>query len=654
MSEKEQEIIVINEMDYSIESAESSGFEVAQNDNQNALFTFKMTQSKSANNMIFLLKNIVLEFLDSIESSLESAEFVTKITIKYKIDSIESTQNSQKFFIFMQGSSKNILDFSNALSDLPLSLNFTFQNLEFISLDSINIETFCDFSESSFIEFATANLDSKNIIPSIKDLQNIKQNYELIRNFITIKSKDSIESILENLAKKLVENKKIIIQKDKEIFELFIDKELLNLKDSKKKVIESKALNIDNIPHVMFADLYNATSYLRISDIQKQILASLENIEILLALKSAFVSQFRPIDCKNIESKVSQDSKDFNTEDSKSKNSKNHNFLESKNTILASLPNDCFLMLLFDKLQKNFNIDFAFFKSLKSAKNAEQIDISYTLKYHLDSNLQIVASSESGRFVPLKYAHTDLSGFLNNQIITQNKKFIILLSSRNNSLFWLYNLKGNAEYSEILNISFSTNLATHLKTLYTYQNGDKLLKNFALQHAGIAQTWGLDSNFASKIGLDSKKLQDSKQFNTKNIESNNLIDIFTLIEKLLNLPQNLLIYANNCVRERGPRIDFKLVKISENISLDYARILRSVLSFYLAGVEVELIAFGVIESLCEFIGTLCGDMLTNYGVSEVFACGDILTNQTFLDKIIYAIPKNISLNLPTNAIDFSI
>lgn len=630
MSDKNEEIILINDMNYSIENAESSEFVIDDSDTKNALFTFKFIESKNTFNMINLLKNIVLDFL---ESNMESSVKNQAILIKYKIESrLKDARNKEKFFIFMQGSSKNILDFSNALGELPLSLNFTFQNLEFIDLDSINIETFSAFSESSFADSV------ESIMPSIINLQNIKQNYELIRDFITFHSQDSIESILNNAIEKLLKNKKIIIKKDNKIFELLIDKELLNIKYYKKKVIESSMLDLQQIPRVIFADLYNAISYLRISEAQKRILATLEKPEILLAVKSAFKGQFIMLDSIK-DSKIDS----INASD---KSFKNANFLAS-NVILAALPDDCFLMLLFEKLQREFNIDFAFFKSIKSLKKADCINISYKQHYKLDSKLQIVTSSENARFIPLKYANSELFSFLDSNKTSENKKFIFLLSSQNDSIFWLYNLQGNSEYSEILSISFSMDLSFHLHKLFSYQNGDKLLKNFISQHPQIAQTWGLDSTFANKLGLDSKAGK-----NLKLIESKNIIDIFRLIERLLNLPKSLCFYANECVRDRGPRIDFKLVKIDDKISLDYPRILRSVLSFYLAGVEIALICYGVIESMCEFIGTLCGDMLTNYGVSEVLACGDMLLNQNFLDKIFYAIPKNIALDLPSKAIDF--
>ena len=70
------------------------------------------------------------------------------------------------------------------------------------------------------------------------------------------------------------------------------------------------------------------------------------------------------------------------------------------------------------------------------------------------------------------------------------------------------------------------------------------------------------------------------------------------------------------------------------------------MSFHLAGVERELLCYGVLDSMADFIGTLCADMQVNYGINEVFVCGDLLLQKPFFDRIMRAIPKNIHLTLP--------
>ena len=71
--------------------------------------------------------------------------------------------------------------------------------------------------------------------------------------------------------------------------------------------------------------------------------------------------------------------------------------------------------------------------------------------------------------------------------------------------------------------------------------------------------------------------------------------------------------------------------------------------------ENELLCYGVVDSLAEFIGTLAGDMMLNYGIQDVFVCGDLLLWQCFLDKIVKALPKNMNATFPQfGGVDFGL
>ena len=70
------------------------------------------------------------------------------------------------------------------------------------------------------------------------------------------------------------------------------------------------------------------------------------------------------------------------------------------------------------------------------------------------------------------------------------------------------------------------------------------------------------------------------------------------------------------------------------------------MSFALAGVEKELIAYGVLDSLAEFMGGFVRDVVQNYAMKQVFLCGDMLSHKVFLDKILLYLPRDITLILP--------
>ncbi|MFG5109172.1 protein hydE, partial [Campylobacter lari] len=99
--------------------------------------------------------------------------------------------------------------------------------------------------------------------------------------------------------------------------------------------------------------------------------------------------------------------------------------------------------------------------------------------------------------------------------------------------------------------------------------------------------------------------------------------------------------------DRGPRIDYKIIKDEQqNLKLDYPKILRSVMSFLLAGVDEATLSYGILDSMGEFFGNFIQDLCVNFSLQNVLIFGSLLEEKIFLDKILHYIPKNIHLVLP--------
>ncbi len=62
--------------------------------------------------------------------------------------------------------------------------------------------------------------------------------------------------------------------------------------------------------------------------------------------------------------------------------------------------------------------------------------------------------------------------------------------------------------------------------------------------------------------------------------------------------------------------------------------------------EDEILAYGVLDSLSEFLATLVRDTKTNLAIDNVLLLGDMLGNSIFLDKLLGYLPKDIHLILP--------
>lgn len=213
---------------------------------------------------------------------------------------------------------------------------------------------------------------------------------------------------------------------------------------------------------------------------------------------------------------------------------------------------------------------------------------------------------------------------------------VAYLSSRHPSAFLI-----QGEGSKILlNIAFETNPRLILEDIArSYKSGDELLKNFG-------------KHFPELLSAALNMPPTPKP-------SNNLLDILDSAAFVLGLKtphqstsdKNALFYhAYRFVRERGPRIDYKLLREDNMLLLDYNRIIRSCMSFKCAKMEDEILSFGALDSLSEFVATLARDTLTNLALNKILLLGDMLSNHIFLDKILEYLPKNIQLLLPKDGL----
>lgn len=208
-----------------------------------------------------------------------------------------------------------------------------------------------------------------------------------------------------------------------------------------------------------------------------------------------------------------------------------------------------------------------------------------------------------------------------------NEALIVSLSRDNPMCFWL---KSGEKYQSALNAEFELNARLVFEGIASYKDGDKLLANF---RRAVPQ---IDAHLES-LGQASQK-------------SRNIFAFLGVVAKVLGYGEDahaLLENAKGYVRDKGPRIDYKLVKSPQNIlSLDYPKILRSCMSFYLAGVDRETLSYGVLDSLGEFVGNLMQDLCVNFAARKILLCGNLLEEKILLDKILHYAPRDVRLILP--------
>ncbi|PDW36373.1 protein hydE [Helicobacter pylori] len=333
-------------------------------------------------------------------------------------------------------------------------------------------------------------------------------------------------------------------------------------------------------PSVIFSNLSSVLTCTKLPLEDAKYLASLEKPSIKAPLKSVFKDTF-----KNDE-------------------------------IIAQLPYDPILNLLCHILQDE-GIEFVFMHESRSCevllhyealfKTPKRL-ITPTKKFVLENNLSTL---------PFK----DELEFLRE---TPNNSIVLYFSFKRPTRLLLH---ANGSLKTLLSVSFDFNQI--FNTLKQDEKASRMLKNYATKFP----------DFYARIVELSKY----------NLGGANLLDFFCILGFVLGYSedfctQSVISLAKECLRPKGPRIDYKILKDdSLKMALNFSKIMHSAMSFRLAGVENEILSLGILDSLAEFLGNFIWDNAQNFSVQEVTIVGDFFGEKVFLDLFVRYFPKTLTL-----------
>ena len=159
------------------------------------------------------------------------------------------------------------------------------------------------------------------------------------------------------------------------------------------------------------------------------------------------------------------------------------------------------------------------------------------------------------------------------------------------------------------------------------ETGKKLIKNFKEKRPELFEH-AINSN------IDSEK--------------KGIFYLWGLLGILLNLAdniddgfENIIKYANEAMTKKGPRIDYKMDKNN----LNPLWVIRTVMSFNLAGVDNYVLSFGVVESFAEFLSNQYDMFNKDTPLDGAIIVGDLFKGE-FLNKIYSYIEKNYKVYTP--------
>ncbi|MCQ2640508.1 protein hydE [Helicobacter pylori] len=283
--------------------------------------------------------------------------------------------------------------------------------------------------------------------------------------------------------------------------------------------------------------------------------------------------------------------------------------------IIAQLPYDPILNLLCRILQDE-GIEFVFMHESRSCEALLHYEaffktpkrlITPTKKFVLENNLSTLPFKDELEFLS-----------------TTPNSIVLYFSFKRPTRLLLH---ANGSLKTLLSVSFNFNQIFNL--LKQDEKASRMLQNYATKFP----------DFYARL------LELSKY----NLGGANLLDFFQILGFVLGYSedfctQSVIPLAKECLRPKGPRIDYKILKDdSFKMALNFSKIMHSAMSFRLAGVENEILSLGILDSLAEFLGNFIWDNAQNFSVQEVTIAGDFFGEKVFLDLFVQYFPKTLAL-----------
>jgi len=204
----------------------------------------------------------------------------------------------------------------------------------------------------------------------------------------------------------------------------------------------------------------------------------------------------------------------------------------------------------------------------------------------------------------------------------------VYLSKEQQNIVLLYGKKYGIKQYLLLEFSFNSisdileNIASLSKT------GDKLINNYK-------------NNFSDLYN----KIKDIK-FEKNRFNMYELWGIFAIIlgfDNTTDIKEASKILENNTMLflgERGPRIDYKITKKDNIISLQVFKTLQSAISFKLAGIDDLSLSYGIVESFVEFLSNEIDNLKETMDIEAVAFSGSLLENNKLFAKIVKEVSSN--------------
>lgn len=299
--------------------------------------------------------------------------------------------------------------------------------------------------------------------------------------------------------------------------------------------------------------------------------------------------------------------------------------------------NDMILYLLSKELEK---YDISFLAYVENAKFDSSLTFSTTNQYK-QIEVPKISLLENGQTLILKSTQYD------NKLDTIYKKF----TEKNKSQFMVLLTENELLEQSILNI-YSSRKHNDCMCVYSPSLEGMLdILKFELPTSieDIFQEIRKDEiglKLITKYEEAFPHLYKSALcFNLSSIDKNSMDSLWKIVSLILGFDHCVLEGANDALLEKGPRIDYKLEDSDKifNKTFNIYKLIRSGISYKLAGVDSNSLCLGYAESYAHFISN-CVDMVhEELPLDGISLCGDIFSDKVISHFVHKSITKNFKI-----------
>jgi hypothetical protein len=376
------------------------------------------------------------------------------------------------------------------------------------------------------------------------------------------------------------------------------------------------------------------------------------------------------------------------------------------NHVDVKLSDDLLLELIMHYLKKE-GVDFVLIAGVKDGEKFNlsldfegRVNVKMDLKVIVLDDGSILLSEGDKTLLPKvnpNFSPLPVKAYSKDYVSINTDKFIITYDKSKKlpevaNTFCLKNDKKNAEVYEAAHAAFYSVIAENalfdkvVSGIYlSKEYNDKIMIHS--KRFGLVDYLGFDYDFCdnSKDLLDvikeesetSKKLVSNYRakfpgMDNSEFEFEEMGDIYKLWgvigivlgfykgKSIKSSAKALCDFAYSFKGKKGPRIDYKLLREDDKVKLDTLRVIKTAMSFRLAGLDAPTLCFGVMESFSEFVSNLMDEISCDYEIDGVCMSGSLFSMENFVNKFYtitsknYTVYKNLEFTLDETNLGYGI